>query len=456
MFLDKDHILSRLNRLYSQETFVSASLYSSPGCGKTRLLREFARDKKILYFKASHLLEEENFRLMKDLCVRELNASFSSAKKFPDLFRLLGKEARKTPLVFILDDFPHLVLENKRFSTYISSAVRREWKTSKLFVLFCKPASLYEKESPKDSYSFLMRPFTFFETRKLFPGRSLEEQLLLYAVTGGLPGYLKYFSEELPVKESLVRLFFREDGILYRLPSSRIQEYYAKSSVIRTILLSLGNSCKKLQEICDRSGLTPSAAGSLLTSLSNTGLVEKIIPVTEEKGSRRTLYKIKDCVFRFWYAFVLPYLGEIETGRGEEVFQKYVFPRLNLYLQDFFEDICREFLALEQARGETPFHLENIGMWWGQHPTKKRTEYIPVAASHENQILLGTCFWTEDWIDADALNSLKKHAGLFPHMEQWFYLFSKSGFVTGFEAISGNRVKAYSLEEMCRIAGDME
>ena len=57
--------------------------------------------------------------------------------------------------------------------------------------------------------------------------------------------------------------------------------YYSGSAVMRSILASIGSQKKKLQEICDSTGLTPSAAGSLLSSLSSHGLVHRIIPVTE-------------------------------------------------------------------------------------------------------------------------------------------------------------------------------
>ena len=40
-----------------------------------------------------------------------------------------------------------------------------------------------------------------------------------------------------------------------------------------------------------------------MNTLDLLGLVDKIIPVTEDAGSRRTLYRIADGVFRFWYTF---------------------------------------------------------------------------------------------------------------------------------------------------------
>lgn len=452
MFLDKGNVLAQLNQLYTQGLVQTASLYAQPGMGKTRLIQEFAKEKSVIYFKTSRIPYEENFVFLKELCVRTLGTEYKAAKKFADLFRMLAKASVEKPLVLILDDFPHLTDSNRRFSTILSSLMGKEWKDARLLVLLCKPASLYQKEAAKDRHAFLLRPFHFFEMRKLFPAMSLEEQILLYSVTKGNPGYLEYFAPDCSVTDTLCRLFFTEKGAFYRLVPALTREYYSGSSLMRRILASIGSQERKLQEICDKTQLTPSAASSLLTSLASHNLVNRMVPVAEDQGSRRALYLICDGVFRFWYTYVFPYQSEIEVGYGEKIFRETVVPALDSYLKESFENICRDFLALQQERNTAPFSLEHIGMWWGQHPTKKRTEYISIAAADTGKVLLGTCFWTDEWIDIDALYNLQKHASLFPEDEQWYYLFSKSDFVSGFEVISGSHVHVYSLDEMCRIA----
>lgn len=452
MFSDKGHILFQLNKLYEQDGFQSAVLYSHPGMGKTRLIREFSKGKKIIYFKADNVRYQENFLLFKDLCVKTLGTEYAKAKKFSHLFRMLASEASSASMVLILDDFPHLTSQNRRFSTLLSSLMQKEWKNSQLFVILCKPGSLYEKEGAKDTNAFLLRPFNFFELRRLYPALSLEDQILLYAVTKGKPEYLDYFSPDGSVQDTLCELFFQENGSFYRLVGQRMRQYYSGSAVMRSILSSIGGNMKKLQEICDQTHLTPSAAGSLLASLSSHNLVNRIVPVTEDQGSRRALYKISDSVFRFWYSFVYPYQSEIEMGYGNTIFENHAVPALDSLKKTVFEDICRDFLNLSREMGTAPFPLEQIGMWWGQHPTKKRTQYVSIAASSSNKILLGTCFWTDQWIDVDALQKLQKHASLFPDDEQWYCLFSKSDFVSGFEVISGSHVRVYSLDTMCSTA----
>ena len=452
MFIDKGKQLFQLNQLYQQKGIQIVSLYAHPGMGKSRLLQEFSKEKQVLYFKASPVLYEENFRLFKNLCIRRLGDQFQTARKFSEIFRLLAKDSSNQPLVLILDDVSCLLAQNKRFPAMLHTLEKKTDSQTKLFILLCKPGHLYEKEHKKEAHAMLLSRFSFFEMQAFYPDKTLKEQLLIYRITRGNPSYMQAFVGQQSVEKLLMQLFFQEDGLFYRRIPSLTRAYYSGSAVMGSILASLGCESKKLQEVCDNTGLTPSAASSLLSSLVSHNLVNRIIPVTEDQGSRRTLYEISDGVFRFWYTFVYPYQSEIETGMGVDIFQNFVSPSLEHWLKSSFEDVCRDFLALEKEMGTAPFTFEQIGMWWGQHPTKKRTEYVSIAASAPKKILLGSCFWTDQWIDLEALHDLRKHASLFPDTQQWYYLFSKSDFVSGFEVISGSHVKVFTLEQMCKEA----
>ena len=449
MFIDKDQLLEKLNRLYSSAASCCVSLYSYPGEGRTRLLKEFLKGKKALFYKASCVPWQENFRLLRELCLRSLGEDFASVTRTSGLIKALKKASLTDPLVLVLDDFQYLSARNRRLFPYLQD-LEKEASSSRLFVILCKPSGLWEKESPGETSCFRLRSFHFFELCRLYPELSPMDRLLLYGVTGGNPGLLEHFSKERSVEENLENLFFQEKGSLYRLVPERLQRYYGNSPFMGGILSSIGPDFRHLQEICDKTGLTPSAASSLLGSLESHGLTRKLVPVTEAPSSRRALYRISDSAFRFWYTYVYPFQSEIENAEGRDIFRRQVSPCLSSLLRSAFEDVCRDFLLLEQQLGCAPFPLDQVGMWWGQHPTKKRTEYLPIAAAGEDKILLGACFLTDDWLDADALSVFQKHAGLFPDREKWYYLFSTSDFVAGFETISGSHVRAFSLEKMCQ------
>ena len=77
MFIDKDRLLSKLNKLYETRMPCCVSLYSYPGEGRSRLLQEFLKGKRGLFYKASCVPWQENFRLLRDLCLRELGENFA-------------------------------------------------------------------------------------------------------------------------------------------------------------------------------------------------------------------------------------------------------------------------------------------------------------------------------------------------------------------------------------------
>ena len=338
MFIDKDHLLTKLNQLYDTCMPCCVSLYSYPGEGRSRLLGEFLKGKRTLFYKASCVSWQENFRLLRSLCLRELGERFASVTRTSGLIKALKKASLAEPLVLILDNFQYLSSQNRRLSTQLL-ALEKEGPACQLFVILCKPSSLWEKDSPREDRAFRLRNFNFFELCRLYPELSPMDQMLLYSVTGGNPGLLDHFSSDFSVKENLEQLFFREKGSLYRLVPEKLQKHYGSSPLMAGILAAIGSIPRHLQEICDQTELTPSAASSLLASLEKQGLTEKLVPVTESFSSRRALYRILDSAFRFWYTFVYPFQGEIEAGKGREIFQKHVLPVLSVYLKSTFENI---------------------------------------------------------------------------------------------------------------------
>ncbi len=263
MFLDKDNHLAKLNELYRQNCFQSASLYCDAGMGKTTLLRQFSAGKRTLYFKPLETTDRENFLALKEEAIRVLGAleKLKAAKRFAELFRTIGRSAKEEPLLFIIDDFPHLINKNRRLSTLIQSYMTKEWKTSKLFVILCKPASLYEKESTQAANPLLLKPFTFFETRQLFRHLPIEQQICIFGITGGVPGYLAYFVNGRPFQENLYQLFFTEEGAFYRRPTKFLKVHLSEPELAHSALLCLGAKRRKLHEICERTELTPKRRG---------------------------------------------------------------------------------------------------------------------------------------------------------------------------------------------------
>ena len=242
MFIDRDQILTRLDQIYKEGRPLCVSLYSRHGEGKSRLLREFSKGKKVLYYAASCVPWEENFQLLKDLCLRKFGSAFSSPEKFSQLLKMLKKESAREPFVLILDHFQYLASQNRRLFSQLTALSKESSSSSRMLIILCKPSHLWEKESPKEEEAFLLRPFHFFEMRRLRPDLSYIDQILLYSITGGVPGLMEYFPPGSSLQENLEKLFFTEKGVLYRAIPLETGKYYGSSAFIGGILGAVGKS----------------------------------------------------------------------------------------------------------------------------------------------------------------------------------------------------------------------
>lgn len=64
----------------------------------------------------------------------------------------------------------------------------------------------------------------------------------------------------------------------------------------------------------------------------------------------------------------------------------------------------------------------------------------------KKHVLLGECKWTDDPIDQKVLHDLLKQGDLFSQKEQYFYLYSKNGFLK--EANQDSRIHLISIEDI--------
>ena len=71
------------------------------------------------------------------------------------------------------------------------------------------------------------------------------------------------------------------------------------------------------------------------------GIVKKEIPVTEKITTKKSLYKISDFSFLFWFRFIYPYREEIERENIKyvlNILKKTLIPILALSLSELLRN----------------------------------------------------------------------------------------------------------------------
>ena len=165
------------------------------------------------------------------------------------------------------------------------------------------------------------------------------------------------------------------------------------------------------------------------------GIIEKEFPYKSE-STKKTIYKLSDSMFQFWYRFVPANIALIGQGAKDKVYSR-VEKQIPAYMGFVFEDICKQYLWQENLKGKAPIDFTNMGRWWGNDPVeKKQTEIDIIADSEDNEAIFAECKWKNEPVGEMELKELQHQSTLFHYKKNVLILFSKSGFTKGCKELS--------------------
>ena len=280
-----------------------------------------------------------------------------------------------------------------------------------------------------------------------FPKTSVENCIYISAILGGVPDYLEEWQEDKTVKDNILDIVLDKNRRLFYEPQNYLKQELREPGVYNTILAELAGGKRKLNELFQSTGYSRAKILVYLKNLTELDIVEKLVPLSEEgkQNVKKGLYRIKDHYLHFWYCFIFPNLSELQLGRKAYVYDQYIRPRLNDYMEEYFADVCTEYLKLMNQQQRLSIKYR----WWDRWYGKNGTLHI-LAQGSEGDTLAGKCVW-EDRLagteDFNTLIALSKDAALQPG---YYYLFSKNGFTRELRDLSEARknLKLVGLEEL--------
>lgn len=440
MFVGRERELKKLNTMYQSEQFEFAVLYGRRRVGKTTLIREFMREKQGVYYISVEGARKENLSgLSKALLAQGgLGQGIAEFQNFEALLEYVDSIALSGErMILAIDEYPYLAASYPAISSLIQSHIDRCWKDSRLFLILCGSSMSFMEEqvlgykSPlygRRTAQFKIHPFTFFEARRMLANFEPEQQAVLYGVTGGIPEYLSRINQELDMDENIVQLFFDESGRLFEEPVNLMKQELREPMTYHSIISAIASGASKLNEIATKTGLETSGCSNQLSSLIALEIVCRETPITEPATSRKTLYRLTDSMYLFWYRFVRPNSSSIIRGVGQQIYDTVVRPQLSDFMGQVFEEICRQYLFLPQIYAGLPFPIGEIGRWWGNNPKAKRQEEIDLMSVSDKKALFCECKWRNEKVDLSVVDTLQERGELFTYQEKYYCIFSKSGF----------------------------
>lgn len=442
-FIGRAKELSVLEKEYQRDTSSFVVMYGRWRVGKTTLIHEFCKDKKVIFFLATEENEKQNqnaFRMKIAQATGSELLKISSINDWSVLFKEIAGYCRDERVVVVIDEFQYLGKVNPAFPSILMKIWDEFLGKSNIMLILCGSlinmmiSQVLNYDSPlygRRTAQMKMQQIPFSYYHEFMPDASKEQLIMHYAITGGVPKYIELFDKNEDIYEEIKENILSQTSFLYEEPVFLLQKEVVEIGRYFTLIKTIAAGNHKLSHIASAIGIKQTSIIKYLKTLQDLDILERQVPVTEEnpEKSKKGLYFLKDNYFRFWFYFIYPYRDMIENGQEDYVMDKIKSNLVDRHVAYVYEDICRE--EVWQLLNDDRFNISfnRVGRWWGN----KDVEIDIVAYdSLGSDILFGECKYSKKPKDVDVYYKLKEKSQYVTwnnqHRKEYFVLYSKSGF----------------------------
>ena len=470
MFIGRERELASLKDFYEKDGIGMTVIYGRRRIGKSTLIAEFVKDKKVIFYTATKVGKDRNLELFSkqvtDLFLSGIeDISFHTIEA---VFDFINKNISDEKVILVIDELPYWAEKDEALLSILQKYMDTVWHDKNLKIILCGSAlsfienKVLSEKSPlfgrRDS-QIKLDAFDYLDAAKFVPDYSNEDKAICYGITGGVAKYLSMIDSSKSLDENIIKLYFRTDGYLYDETRNLLTQEFSDITLVNNIIEQIASGQNTINVIANKIGEKESTILYSLEKLISVGLVEKKKCITEEKNKKKTQYILNDHMFKFWYEFIPKATSVIEMGQGELYYHKAVKPVLHSYMGSVFEDMCRYYTLQHGILGEFDCFVTTVGTWWGTETIinengEKRaqsTDIDVVALSEiEKKAVVGECKFKNEKIDKGIYETLVRRSHLISSKYQVvkYILFSLSGYTEWFDTLSDHNVVLLSLNDL--------
>lgn len=466
-FIDRQKEIALLNSLLNQPVGQFVVVYGRRRVGKTTLLRYWVEQANVPYIywvsrrESADAVRQSFARALWRASGRENPPHFDS---WETLLEEVPRLFVQRPFILILDEFPYAVESDPSLPSHLQAAWDQLFKQQQIILLLSGShigmmVDLFAYQAPlygRFTAQFHLAQLPFAALQDFFPGYTAEDRVSLYAILGGVPGYLERFDAHRTVAMNVREHLLQPVGMFRSEPTVQISDLVREPRTYETILRSIASGSHTISEIAKTANISPSNLPIYLKSLIALGMVERRIPATvssaQRRNSKRGRYYLRDSYLRFYFRFVEPNLEMVEFGQATLLWQR-LEEQFNAFVGvTAWEELCREWLLLQANVNQLPFQVELVGSHWS------KDAQIDVVAINwrERAILLGECKWYATPIGRSIIRELIDKTKQVVPASDWqvyYAFFSKSGFTQ--EARAEAELVNALLIDLPRLDGDL-
>jgi len=373
------------NQVQSKKQSVMTTLIGRRRTGKTSLLLKSVENSRHLYLYVSKDNEQLLCWKFQEQAVMALGIQiYGQTTSFGELFEQLMRYGIDNHYTLIIDEFQNFLSINKSIPSSIQDVWDRYKDRSHVNLILC--GSIYSMmkkifengDEPlygrRDSNMKLL-PFTIDTLKQILgdynPDYTSDDLLCLYMLTGGVAKYVALLMDAGAItKDSMLRCALAVDSpFLAEGTELLVSEFGRDYGTYFSILQLIAGGMTLQSEIDSVIGKN---TGAYLNNLhEDYTFISKNTPILSKPGVRNIKWQIDDPFLRFWFRFVYPYQGMIESNRTSLLLQ-YVSDNYTLFTGRTLERYYHE-LAMQSGQ------YTRIGNWWD----KKGENEIDMVALNE-------------------------------------------------------------------------
>ena len=470
-FIGRVEELKKLNTLYETKGFNMAVIYGRRRIGKSTLITEFVKNKKVIYYMATKVGAERNVELLGKEVLKVLSPQLGDVlfRNIEDLLMFIGNNVTEEKLVFVIDELPYWAEKDEGILSIFQKFVDNQWSEKNILFILCGSAlsfmedKVLSEKSPlfgRRTTQMKIEAFDYLEAAEFVPNYSNEDKAICYGITGGVAKYLSLINGEKSIDENIIELFFEKTGYLYDETRNLLVQEFSDTTLVNNIIEQIASGKNTLNVIADKVHEKETTVLYSLNKLVSVGLIEKKICITEEKNKKKTQYILKDYMFKFWYSYVPAASSSIELGKGKIYYEKLVKPHIHTFMGKVFEEMCKYYTLREGLEAKLNCFVTEIGTWWGTERIIEENGNVKIQSvdvdvvglsPSEKAMVVGECKFKNEKIDKSIYETLIRRSKNIPtkYSVVQYLLFSLNGYTEWFgENVDKKLVKLYTLDDM--------
>lgn len=308
--------------------------------GKSRLIKEFAKDKVFLPFAGIAPTNTVSAQEQRNSFAGQLSALFNVPTVIYDdwvaVLAALTVQLTHKPTVLLFDEISWMGSQDKTFIPKLKNwwdLVLQDYPN--ILLVFCGSISTWIEENIINSTAFFGRIALYIDLQELSLAESyamLRKQGItlsthdvfkLLSITGGVPWYLEQIEAGQTADENIARLCFRRSGLLVHEFDRIFSDLFeGKGIIYQKIINALCGSMKNLAQLRgDLHYPEGQALGKYLNHLIISGYVTKHYSWSMQTGhiGKQNLYRLSDNYLRFFLKYIEPNLPKIEKNSFADV-----------------------------------------------------------------------------------------------------------------------------------------